>query len=180
MLGREAKRSGSRDPFSAPANVFAAVDGYVYIHGGTDSLFPRLCAAIGRPEMADEPRFRDVTSRRDAADELEAAVGAWTASRSLAEISTELTLGGVPFGPVAGIAEAVASEQLRAREMLVAVDHPKLGELVLPGLPIKLGATPGTIRKAPPTVGEDNDRVYGELLGLGTSEIAELREAGAI
>ncbi|MEA2479448.1 MAG: hypothetical protein QOJ07_1370 [Thermoleophilaceae bacterium] len=180
MLGLEAERSGSRDPFSAPANVFAAVDGYVYIHGGTDSLFPRLSAAIGRPEMATDPSVRDVAGRLGAADELESVVGSWTGARTIAEISAELSRAGVPFGPVAGIAEAVASEQLRAREMLVAVDHAALGELVLPGIPIKLGATPGTIRKAPPTVGEDNDRVYGELLGVGADEIAELREAGAI
>jgi crotonobetainyl-CoA:carnitine CoA-transferase CaiB-like acyl-CoA transferase len=180
MLGETAERQGSRDAFSAPANVFATADGHVYIHGGTDSLFPRLCAAIGRPELAGETRFGDVAGRLAAAPELESAVGTWTAARSTADVAAALAAAGVPFGPVAGIGEAIASDQLRAREMLVEIDHPSLGPLTLLGIPVKLSATPGSVRKAPPTVGEDNDQVYGELLGLDPAEIAELRASGAI
>jgi len=62
----------------------------------------------------------------------------------------------------------------------VEVEHPTLGPLVVGGLPVKLGATPGSVRKAPPTAGEDNDRIYGELLGFSPAEIAGLRASGAI
>ena len=180
MLGLVPERHGSRDAFSSPANVFRANDGYLYIHGGTDPLFPRLCDVIGRPDLAADPRFRDVAGRMQAPDELEAAVSGWVAGRTVGEATEALAAAGVPVGPVAGIAEAVASAQIVAREMLVEVEHPTLGPVTLTGLPVKLSATPGAVQKAPPVVGEDNDRVYGDLLGLSAAEIAGLRASGAI
>jgi crotonobetainyl-CoA:carnitine CoA-transferase CaiB-like acyl-CoA transferase len=180
MLGLSPQRSGSRDPFSSPANVFRATDGYLYVHGGTDALFPRLCSAIGRPDLAADARFRDVAGRMQAIEELEAAVSAWTGMRSVAEASEALAAAGIPFGPVASVADAVASPQIAARDMLVEIEHPTLGPLILAGLPVKLSATPGSVRKAPPTVGEDNDRVYGELLGFSLEEIVGLRASGVI
>jgi len=180
MLGLAPQRTGSRDPFSSPANIFRAGDGYLYVHGGTDALFPRLCAAIGRPDLASDARFRDVAGRMTAVEELEAAVSAWTGARTIAEASEALAGAGIPFGPVADVADAVASPQIAAREMLVEIEHPTLGPLIVGGLPVKLSATPGSVRKAPPTVGEDNDRIYGTLLGFSPAEIAELRAAGVI
>ena len=180
MLGLAPTRGGSRDPFSCPANLFPAEDGHVYIHGGTDAIFPRLCSAIGRGDLTDQERLRHVPGRMAAVDELEAAVSGWTKARTVAEISEALTAAGVPFGAVAGIADAVASPQIAAREMLVEVNHETLGPITVTGLPIKLSATPGSVRKAPPMVGEDNDAIYGGLLGRSSTEIAELRASGAI
>jgi len=107
-------------------------------------------------------------------------VSAWTGARTIAEASEALAGAGIPFGPVADVADAVASPQIAAREMLVEIEHPTLGPLTVGGLPVKLSATPGSVRKAPPTVGEDNDRIYGTLLGLSLAEIAALRAAGVI
>lgn len=180
MLGRSPQRTGSRDAFSAPANVFRATDGHVYIHGGTDALFPRLCAAMERPDLAADGRLRDVPGRMAAVEELEAAVAAWIAARTVAEVSRTLAHAGIPFGPVAEVADVVASPQIEAREMLVEIEHPTLGPLVVSGLPVKLSATPGAVRKAPPTAGEDNERVYREVAGLSEAEIAGLRASGAI
>lgn len=180
MLGLAPMRGGSRDPFSAPANVFPARDGHVYIHAGTDALFPRLCAAIGRSDLATDARLGDVAGRMAAVDELEMVVSTWTQQRSLAEVAQALGDAGVPFGPVAGLVDVVGSPQVRAREMLVEVEHPALGPLFVQGLPVKLSDTPGSVRKAPPTAGEDNDRVYGGLLGMPEEEIAHLRRTGAI
>ena len=180
LLGIEAHRSGSRDGYSAPANVFPAADGHVYLHAGTDALFPRLCETIARPDLGADERFRHVPGRMARVEELEAAVAAWTERRTVAEIAETLTDAGIPFAPVAGIADAMSSPQVAAREMLVGVAHPTLGTLTVTGLPVKLGATPGSIRKAPPMVGEDNDRVYGEMLGMTAAEIEVLRARGAI
>jgi crotonobetainyl-CoA:carnitine CoA-transferase CaiB-like acyl-CoA transferase len=180
MLGLIPRRRGSRDPFSSPANVFRASDGYLYIHGGTDPLFPKLCAVIGQPDLATDTRFRDVASRMLAADELEASVSTWTESRTIAEASQALADAGIPFGPVAEVADAVASEQIEARGMLVEIEHPTLGPVVVTGLPIKLSETPGAVRKAPPRVGEDNDRIYGAVVGLSAVEIGALRSSGVI
>jgi crotonobetainyl-CoA:carnitine CoA-transferase CaiB-like acyl-CoA transferase len=180
MRSETPTRSGSRDPFSAPAGLFATRDGHVYIHGGTDSLFPRLCAAIDRPDLVLDERLQTVAGRLAATEELERAVMDWTSIRRTDEVAVALNEVGVPFGPVADTADAVASDQLRSREMLATVDHPTLGPLTVIGLPIKLSRTPGAIRTAPPTVGQDNDRAYRELLGLDARRIAELIAAGAI
>ncbi len=180
MLGLTPQRTGSRDPQTTPATVFRSADGYVYIHAGTNSLFPRLCTAIGRDDLARDESYRDLPGRLAAIDDIEAAISAWTECHTVAEISEALTAAGVPFGHVAEIGDVVTSPQIKAREMLVEIEHPLLGPLVVPGLPIKLSATPGSVRKAPPMVGEDNDRIYGELLGFTPAEIAELRASGAV
>jgi crotonobetainyl-CoA:carnitine CoA-transferase CaiB-like acyl-CoA transferase len=135
---------------------------------------------MGRADVAADERYRDVPGRMEHTEELEAAVGAWTLEHTIAELGQALEHAGIPFGPVAEIPDVVASPQLRARDMVVHIEHPTLGQVVLPGIPVKLGSTPGSIRKAPPTVGEDNDRVYGDLLGLSPVEIEALRKDGAI
>jgi crotonobetainyl-CoA:carnitine CoA-transferase CaiB-like acyl-CoA transferase len=180
MLGERPRRQASRDPYSAPANVFPARDGHVYLHGGTDALFPRLCAAIGRPDLAEDPRYRGIADRLANVGPLEAEVAAWTATRTRGEIEEALAAAGVPCGSVASIDEVVASPQLRARDMFVEVAHSILGRAVLTGIPVKLDATPGTIRTGPPAAGEDNARVYGELLGLDADALARLSASGAI
>jgi crotonobetainyl-CoA:carnitine CoA-transferase CaiB-like acyl-CoA transferase len=181
MLGEIPQRSaGSRDLLTGPANVFAARDGHMYLHAGTNPLFPRLCEVMGRPELAADERFGDVPSRMANIDAIEAEVSAWVAERTVEEAGAELTRVGIPWGRVATMPEIVASPQIAAREMLVEVEHPTLGPLTVPGIPVKLSASPGTVRKAPPLVGEDTDDVLRELLGLDEAEIARLREAGAV
>ena len=110
----------------------------------------KLCAVIGRPDLGLDERFRDVAGRLRAADELEASVSAWMASRTVGEASEALAEAGIPFGPVATVADAVGSDQIAAREMLVEIEHPTLGPVLVTGIPVKLSATPGTVRKAPP------------------------------
>jgi crotonobetainyl-CoA:carnitine CoA-transferase CaiB-like acyl-CoA transferase len=179
-LNAAPQRNGSRDALTAPANVFRAADGHVYIHAGTDPLWPRLCVAMGRPELGQDPDYATVPDRMRRIDELEKIVARWVATLTIADASKVLADAGIPFGPVATIPEIVASPQLRAREMFVEVLHSKVGPVTLLGLPIKLSATPGAISKAPPTVGEDNAAVYGEMLGLSPEEIGELHDSGAI
>ncbi len=180
MLGETPRRNGSRDALTGPANVFRATDGHLYVHAGTNPLFPRICEVIGKPELARDERFKDVPSRMANIEAIEAEVAAWIGSRTVQEAGEALTRAGIPWGPVSTIPDVVASEQIHAREMLVDVEHPRLGTLTLPGIPIKLSATPGSVRKAPPLVGEDTDEVYRELLGLEGQELERLREEGVI
>jgi crotonobetainyl-CoA:carnitine CoA-transferase CaiB-like acyl-CoA transferase len=180
MLGEEPRRNGSRDLLTGPANVFPASDGFVYIHAGTDPLFPRLCTAIGQPELAADERYATVPQRLEHIEELEAVVTGWTRPRTCVEIAEALGEAGIPFGKVSDVADVVRSPQIAAREMFVDVEHPLLGTLKLPGIPIKLGGSPGTIRKPPPVVGEDNDYVYGKVLGLSAEDVDRLRTEGAI
>ncbi|NUU08453.1 CoA transferase [Leifsonia sp. C5G2] len=180
MLGEEIPRSGSRDPLTAPVNVYEAADGSIYIQGGTRTLFRTLFGVIGRPDLAGDPRYQHAEVRMAHRDLLEGAVADWARTRTRDEIAEALRGAGVPYAPVASIAEVAASPQIAAREMVQEVEHPTLGTLRLPGSPIKLSETPPTIRKAPPLAGEDNDFVYGGILGMSPAEIARLYEDGAI
>jgi len=181
MLGETPVRTaGSRDVLTGPANIFKARDGHIYVHAGTDPLFPRLCEVMGTPELAQDERFKDVPSRMANVDAVEAEVAAWISGRSVERAGHELTRAGIPWGRVATIPEVVASQQIAAREMMVEVEHPTLGPLTLPGIPVKLSASPGSVRKAPPLVGEDTDEVYRELLGLSEEMLQHLREVGAV
>ncbi|WP_283135233.1 CaiB/BaiF CoA transferase family protein [Rhizohabitans arisaemae] len=178
-LGTTPPRTGSRDALNAPANVFAAKDGHLYLHGGTNPLFPRLCLAMGRPELAADERFADVVPRMANAREIEEIVAAWAASLTVEEAGASLTAQGIPWGPVATLPEVIASPQVEARDMLVTIDHPKLGPLRVPGLPIKLSGSPGRVRTPPPLVGQDTEDILAEL-GYSDSEVAALRVDGAV
>jgi crotonobetainyl-CoA:carnitine CoA-transferase CaiB-like acyl-CoA transferase len=180
MLGETPRRHGTRDLLTGPANLFSARDGFVYVHAGTDPLFRRICAIIEQPQLADDERFKDVPSRMANIDAIEAEVAAWVAERTVEEAGVALTGAGIPWGKVESVHEVVRSEQIKAREMLVDIEHRSLGTLTLPGIPIKLSATPGSVRKAPPLVGEDTNDVFREVLDLSDSELDSLRVAGAI
>ncbi|WP_224391170.1 CaiB/BaiF CoA-transferase family protein [Pseudonocardia sp. ICBG1293] len=180
MLGETGGRTGNRDQITVPANTFPTADGYVYLHAGTDALFPRLAAAMGDPELAEDPRFRGQADRLAHVDALEDIVRGWTRRDPTSTVCDRLAAAGIPSSPVATIAEATDSAQVRAREMMIEVEHPELGTLTLPGMPIKLGATPARARKAPPTAGEDNAAVYGRLLGFDGERMRALADAGAI
>lgn len=180
MLGEEPKRFGSRDPLNAPANVFKARDGYIYLHAGTNPLFPRLCQAMHKPELAKQPEYADVRSRMKNVEDLEKIVGEWVGGLTVDEVGAVLTEVNIPWGPVSSVKDVVASPQIEARQMMLDVEHPTLGALKLPGIPIKLSASPGSVRKPPPLVGEDNDAVYREILEFSEEQIAQLRADGAI
>jgi crotonobetainyl-CoA:carnitine CoA-transferase CaiB-like acyl-CoA transferase len=180
MLDLEMKQEGSRDLLTGPANTFAAKDGYVYLHAGTNPLFPRLCQQMGRPELAEDDRFKDVPSRMANIEAIEAIVAEWVGGLTQDEVAEKLTAVGIPFGPVSTVSEVLESEQIAAREMMVETEHPTLGPLRIPGIPIKLSDTPGAVRKAPALVGEDTDEVYRDVLGLSDEQIAHLREVEAI
>jgi crotonobetainyl-CoA:carnitine CoA-transferase CaiB-like acyl-CoA transferase len=180
MLGEQPVRLGARDPYSAPANVFPATDGHVYLHAGTDPLFPRLCEAMGRADLAADPRYATIGSRLANVDALEAEVAAWTAARSKGELEEALAAAGIPCSAVKDIADVLASPQLRARGMFAEVAGTPVGTAVLTASPVKLGMTPATIRRPPPGAGADTSRVLAEVLGLEPGAIEALRAARVI
>ncbi len=180
MLGQKMARNGSRDRLSGPANLFEASDGFLYLHAGTDPLFRRLAAGMGRPELAEDERFATVAQRMANIGQIEGIVADWISRLTVAEAGVVLERAGIPYGKVMGVDEVTDSEQIAAREMMIDVEHPTLGTLKLPGLPIKLSATPGSVRKPPPLVGEDNDFVYGDFLGLDPEQVQGLRDRHVI
>jgi formyl-CoA transferase len=151
------------------------------IAANADNVFRRLCEAMGRPELADDPRYATHYARGDNQDEIEAIVAAWAGERTAKEIDEELNAAGVICGPIYTIADIFEDPQFQAREMLLKHEDPEFGEYVGPGIVPKLSRTPGAVRwSAPWQEGSHNREVYGDLLGLSDDELAALGDEGVL
>ncbi|MCW2678450.1 MAG: formyl-CoA transferase, partial [Modestobacter sp.] len=175
--------SGTRLEGIAPSNSYETSDGsFVIIAANQDTLFRRLCGAMGRPELADDDRFATHGARGRNQDELDTLIGAWAKEHDSIEVQHLLEEVGVVAGPVNTVADVVADPQFRARGMVLAHHDEGVGADILgPGITPKLSATPGGLRWAgPPRPGSHNAEVYGELLGLDDAALAELSAAGVV
>jgi formyl-CoA transferase len=175
--------SGTRLEGIAPSNLYPTRDGtHVIIAANQDTVFARLCAAMGAPELASDPRFVDHAARGRNQDELDALISAWSATLTATELTTTLSAAGVVTGPVNTVADVVADPHLRARGMIAEHFDARINRTVLgPGIVPQLSATPGSIRNAgPPAPGADNAAVYGEVLGLDADDIAKLHAEGVL
>jgi len=180
LAGHIRERSGSILPGVAPSNVYRCRDGDYLIAANQDSVFERLCQAIGRPEFAKDPRYVTHTARGRNQAQLDALVEAWTATRSVAEVEAAMIEAGVPAGRIYRAPEMLADPHFKAREAIVEVEHPRWGSLPMQNAFPKLSRTPGSVRRtASQTVGQDNTEVFARI-GLGPEELAALAEAGVI
>ena len=175
--GRLPRQVGNRHLAAVPYDAYQARDGWLVIAVASNKLFRQLCAAIGRPELGDDPRFRGVVSRLEHGDEINAIVSTWVGEHTVEEVLAILGPdgAGVPCAPVYTVDQLVDHPQLVARGMIERVPHPKLGEMLVPGVVIKMSETPGAIRTLGPELGQHTDDVLTELLGLSGDEIARLR-----
>ncbi|HJU27779.1 MAG TPA: CoA transferase [Candidatus Binataceae bacterium] len=190
--GREPERDGNRDPMMAPHGIFKCLDRPEKVAGNTidqwvaivcadDTDWGRLARAIERPELATEPKFATLASRKRNEDELEAIITQWTVSRRAADIARSLQHAGVPAAVVAD--NKYLSEEdahIRARDYFVFRDHPEVGKRQHAGIPWKLGRTETSVRAAAPTIGQHTDEVLEQLLGYSADEITNLRAQGAL
>ncbi|WP_250470036.1 CoA transferase [Caballeronia sp. GAFFF2] len=181
LLGRTMTRVGSRDRYSSPAQTFQSRDGHwVYLIAGNDAHFPRLARAMQRPELLDDPRFATHAARMSHIVEIEAVVAEWVAHHDADEVVARLRAVEVSSSKVATVADVVASPYMREAGHVTTVHHPKAGDVPMQGLPIRLSATPASIRKSAPLLGEDNASVLDEWLGLSDTDVAALRQDGLI
>jgi formyl-CoA transferase len=166
----------------APSNIFKSADGkWMVIAANADKVFGRLCEAMGRPELATDPKFADHLSRGEHQDEIEGLIADWAAGRDAAEIDRILNENGVICGPVYTIADIFEDEHFWARDMLVRHEDPEFGEYIGPGITPKFSETPGEVRwSATWEEGSHNEDVYGGLLGLSDDEVAQLKEDGVL
>lgn len=175
--------SGTRLEGIAPSNIYRTADGsWVVIAANQDTVFRRLCTAMGRPELATDERFANHVARGRNQDELDRIIGDWAAQRQPDEIISTLSHAGVISGPINTVAEVVKDPQLLARGMIAEHWDERLGRTVLgPGVVPVLSETPGTIRCAGPArPGQHNDDVYAGLLGRTSTELEELQAEGVI
>jgi len=174
------ERSGSVLPGIAPSNVYPCADGEFLIGANQDAVFARLCTAMGRPELARDPRYVDHVGRGRHQVELDEIIAGWTVRHTIAEVERLMIEHSVPSGMIYRAPEMLADPHFAAREAIVTVDHPRLGEVKMQNSFPKMSDTPGSIRSvAPQTVGADNDAVYGAL-GLTRDDLAALEAEGAI
>ena len=166
----------------APSNIFRSRDEkWIVIAANADGVFRRLCDAMGRPELADDERFLTHGARGDNQEEIEGIVAEWALERDAAEIDRVLNDAGVICGPIYTIADIFEDPQFKARDMLIEHVDPEFGPYIGPGIVPKLTRTPGSVRwSATWDEGSHNQEIYGDLLGLGEGELAELKEEGVI
>ena len=171
--------AGSALPGIAPSNAYPCTDGYVLIGGNGDGIFKRLMAAIGRSDLAQDPALADNAGRVARVHELDAAIGAWTASRTVAQALVQLDQAQVPAGRIYTVADIAADPHYAARGMLLPRPQPDGSDLLVPGIVPKLSRTPGGHHRDAPSLGQDTDAVLAGM-GLTAAQIAELRQRGVV
>ena len=172
--------AGSALPGIAPSNAYLCEDGgYALIAGNGDSIFRRLMATIERPDLAADPALADNAGRVARVAELDAAIGAWTAQRDVAEVLARLDAASVPAGRIYSVADIAADPHYLARGMLQTIAMGDGDALQVPGIVPKLSRTPGAQRRNAPRLGQDTDAVLAEI-GLTPAQVAELKRRGVV
>src|SRR5690242_12759897 len=175
--------SGTRLEGIAPSNIYQSANGsWIVIAANQDTVFRRLCAAMGHPELATDDRFANHLARGRNQDELDKIIGDWAGKRQPEEIISTLSDAGVISGPINTVAEVVNDPQLQARGMIADHFDDRIGRNVKgPGVVPVLSQTPGTIRSAGPArPGQHNDEIYRGLLGKTSEELETLRAEGVL
>lgn len=179
QMGEPSETLGNRH-ISRVQGVYecATPDEWVAISAGSDAEFAALATTIGRPDLARDPRFADVVSRRHRHDELDAIVGAWTRGRSQDEAARAMQAAGVSAAPVLKIPRLMQDAHLRSRGFWESVTHAEAGTWDMEGPVWRMSRTPAHIRLPAPMFGEHNTWVLRDLLGLTDAEIAALDADG--
>ncbi len=178
-FGAVREPAGSALPGIAPSNAYLCRDGYVLVAGNGDSIFKRLMDTIGRPDLGNAPDLANNAGRVKRVAEIDAAIGAWTQTRSIQEVLDALNAARVPVGRVYTAKDIFEDPHYRARDMILT-QHTRDGvDIAVPGIVPKLSGTPGQIRSSAPHLGDDTDSVLQQM-GLQPEQIATLRSKGIV
>ncbi|ABI76999.1 CAIB/BAIF family protein [Hyphomonas neptunium ATCC 15444] len=179
--GYTRERSGSILPNIAPSNIYEGCDGMVIIAANQDTVFARLCVAIGLPDLKDDPEYKSHVARGRNQKALDDMIQAWAASRTIDEIEQIMIENGVPVGKVYRAADMLNDPHYAARESLTEVPSPRWPGIKQQNVFPKLSATPGKIRWAgPESIGQHTEEVLTELLDLTPEQVEKLRASGII
>jgi len=178
--GNVPRRMGNNHPNVVPYQDFQTRDGYVIIAVGNDTQFARLAEAMGHAEWATDPRFSTNGQRAVHRDSLIPSMNSITRTRTTDEWMALLEEIGVPCGPINDLENVFKDPQVRARNMQIAMQHPKYGDMPLVGNPIRLSETPVQYKRPPPALGEHTAEVLDRLLDIGAEDQAQLRQKNII
>ena len=177
--GRDPGRMGSGHPSLVPYQAFPSSDGFFILGCGNDGLWQRLCPAIGRDDLTDDPRFKTNSDRVRQRWELVSILSDHFQTRTTSEWVETIGNAGVPCGPINRISDVVTDPQVLSRDMMLSIPHPQVPDLKVPGSPLKLADTPPTVRHYPPSLGEHNEEVLTEM-GYGKEEVVRFKDEGVI
>lgn len=181
LAGHVRERTGSTLPGIAPSNTYECADGkHVVIGGNGDKIFQRLMMAIGREDIALNPKYGSNQGRADDVTFIDATIEEWTKQHPLKEVQRILDEVSVPVGPIYSIKEIVEDEHYNAREMLREVDLPDGSKVLVPGIVPKLSGTPGDIDWNGPSHGEHNEEIYTEFMNFSFEDFKRLKEQGIV
>ena len=180
IAGYVRPRTGSILPNVAPANAYPTADGEHLISGNQDTVWRRLAEAMGRPELGEDERFATHNARGQNQTELDQLIAEWSATMTSAELEELLNEHAVPNGKIFTAPDMLVDPHFAAREAIVTLAHPLLGDFPMQNVVPKLSDTPGEVRWVGPDLGEHTDEVLQELLGLDDAARAELRARGVI
>ena len=170
---------GSAHRMNAPYQAVRCADGYITLGGANERIFRKICDVLGHPEWTTDPDFADNASRVRHREALAQRIEAITSGRPRSHWLALFEANDIPCGPINDYSQVFADAQVRAREMIVDVDHPTLGRIHSLGSPIKMSGTPPDVRRRAPLLGEHTDLVLTEL-ELNAAEIASLRAANVV
>lgn len=181
QTGYVRERTGSILPNVAPSNVYPTSDDkMILIAANQDTVFKRLAAAMERPELAEDPHYDTHATRGQNQEELDVLVGEWTKTKTADELTALMEEHGVPVGKIYRAPEMLEDPHFAAREAIIKLAHPVFGELAMQNVFPKLSLTPGTVRHAGPELGQHNDQVLQDVLGLDEGKRAALADDGII
>ena len=179
-FGAVREAAGSALPGIAPSNAYKCQDGgYVLIAGNGDSIFKRLMHTMGRDDLGLDPDLADNAGRVKRVEEIDAAIGVWTATLSVAQVLELLDAASVPAGRIYTVADIATDPHYQARDMILQTVMADGSTLALPGIVPKLSRTPGSHRRNAPEIGQDTDAVLQDI-GLTHAQIQALKEKGIV
>ncbi len=182
VAGQIHPRVGNSHTYVGPYNACKAKDGYFFLQVTGNAIWGRFLKLLGREDLTDDPRFQTDHDRARPENRqfFYDWLNEWAAEKTVDEVVDQCTEAGVPCARVNNMAEVAADPHIRAREMLVEVEHPGVGKVPLLGIPFKLSKTPGKIKTIHPLLGQHNKEIYCDLLGHTDEELTQLKEEGIV
>ncbi len=177
LTGEDPPLDGNRHAMTAPYGLFLAADGPLNICSGSEAIWMRLCRALGRPDLARDPRFATNPDRVRQRDELGAEIERILAAAPVREWVERLSSAGVPCGPVLTVGQALSHPQTEACGVVTELEHPTIGRLRAVRTPVSLSGTPASVRRPPPLLDEHGEEILAEL-GYTPADIERLTAAG--
>lgn len=181
VAGYQRERTGATLPNVSPSNAYPTADGeMVLVAANQDTVFGRLTEVMGQTELATDERYATHGARGQHMEELDGLIAAWTSTLDADDLLGRLHEGGVPAGRIFRAKDMFADPHFAARDAIVRLTHPELGEFAMHNVFPRLSETPGSVRHVGPTLGEHNKEIYQGMLGIDDDTMSSLHSAGVI